>query len=342
MGVQTVPLGIGQTGYQHPVELVRNLLSGLFNKTGVLHAGDFLVTPTANAQEVSISLGKAHLLGNAASTTQGGYYAWSDAAETKVFGVPSGNPRIDALVLRVVDTQYGSDPNTPKAMWEIVAGTPAGSPAAVLDSTFAPAGVNYRPGAWFRVADVLISPGDGVVPLANITQNYQYVAMPSGDALLERRVLTSNTGTVTFTIPQSYNHLRFIVTGKSTDTSNARSALFLRYNGDSGTNYGYMTYFATDYSGAAAPGRVDQASATRALGGWVMGSSSSPFVPSNHPGHCYIDIPNYSGSTWVKSLNFQSTASGISSTGVMSNGGSVWNNQNAITSISFTTEFGSF
>lgn len=173
MGLQTVPAYIGQAAYQHPVELDRNILEGIFGRTGLMRLGDFAVAPTATAQQVSIAPGRAFLLG-AESLQQGGYVAWSDQTENKVFGPPSGQPRIDSLILRVVDTQYGSDPGAPRAEWDVVAGVASGSPSARADSDFNTGGGFYKPGAWYRVADVRINPGDTVIPGGQITHNLRY------------------------------------------------------------------------------------------------------------------------------------------------------------------------
>lgn len=174
MGLQTVPAYIGLSGYQHPVELDRNILEGIFGRTGLMRIGDFTIAPTATAQQISIQAGRAFLLG-AESAQQGGYVAWSDVAENKVFGPPSGSARIDSLILRVVDTQYGSDPGTPRAEWDIVAGVPAGSPTARPDSDFNTGGTFYKPGAWWRLADVRINVGDTVIPGGQITRFLRYV-----------------------------------------------------------------------------------------------------------------------------------------------------------------------
>ena len=179
MGLQTVPGYIGQAAYQHPVELDRNMLEGIFSRTGLMRVGDFTIAPTATAQQISITSGRAFLLG-AESLQQGGYFVWSDNTENKVFGPPSGSARIDSLILRVVDTQYGSDPGSPRAEWDIVPGVPSGSPTARPDSDFNTGGTYYKPGAWWRLADVRINPGDTVIPGGQITRFLRYVRVPGG------------------------------------------------------------------------------------------------------------------------------------------------------------------
>lgn len=179
MTLQAAPAFIGTTGYEHPVELLRNLTSALAGRrSGLFAVGDFLVSPTANTQEVSIAKGFVYLQGQE-SDAQGGYFCWSDAADTYIFPAPSAQPRIDTLVLRVIDKTYGADEADEGAYIEIIQGTPNASPVAVADSTFDTSAVNWRPGAWFRIADVRINPGDTVVPGGQIANNLKYVKTPA-------------------------------------------------------------------------------------------------------------------------------------------------------------------
>ena len=179
MGLQTVPAYIGLAGYQHPVELDRNILKGLFARTGLLRYGDFAIAPTGVAQQVSVAAGRAFLLG-VESLQQGGYVAWSDNTQNLVFGPPSGSARIDTLLLRVVDTQYGSDPGSPRAEFDIVAGVPSGSPVGRSDADFLAGGSFYKPGAWMRLAEVRINVGDTVIPGGQITSYAKYTIRSRG------------------------------------------------------------------------------------------------------------------------------------------------------------------
>jgi hypothetical protein len=174
MGLQVAPGYISQTGYNHPAELFRNITKAIWGRSGLSRPGSFVIAPTGVAQQVSISAGQAVLLGTE-NASQGAYVAWSDASENKNFAAPSGSPRIDTLLLRVEDPQYGTIPGTPGAYWDIVQGVPAGSPAIRADSEFNSGGGFYIPGAWFRAADVRINPGDTVIPGGQITPNLRYV-----------------------------------------------------------------------------------------------------------------------------------------------------------------------
>jgi hypothetical protein len=186
MGLQAVPLYIGESGFQNPVENDRNALEFLYQRTGLIRPGHFVVAPTGTARQVSVSSGGAVLLG-ADSSTQGAYLVWSDATDNYTFAAAVGNPRIDTLVMRAVDKQYGSDPGISRAEIEIVQGVAASSPVARADSYFNTGGAAYKPGAWYRLADVRINVVDGVLPAGQITQTKQYVRVGG------RNICTSTT-----------------------------------------------------------------------------------------------------------------------------------------------------
>lgn len=158
----------GVTPFQHPVELDRNLARAMFRQSGCLRGGDWTVAPTGTNQQVSISTGSGFVNGQE-SAQQGGYVGWSDASENKTFGAPSGSPRIDTLLLRAYDPQYGTLPSgTCRMQWDIVAGTPAATPAPQPDSAFISTGGQWVPGAWMKWAEVRINPGDTVIPSGQI------------------------------------------------------------------------------------------------------------------------------------------------------------------------------
>lgn len=162
MSLQVVPAYLAEPTIDHPAELDRNLLESMYRQTGRVKVGDFALTPLVGSLGLAISAGGAILVGNE-NAQQGAYFAWSDASENKSWPAPSGSPRIDALILRVVDGQYGTDPAEDTCFFEIVQGTPSGSPVQVPDSNFNLGGPNYRPGAWWRLANVRIDPTDTVI-----------------------------------------------------------------------------------------------------------------------------------------------------------------------------------
>lgn len=175
MGLQVVPGYIGQSGYNHPVELFRNLLKAQTakGKGYMSSSNDFLLTPSGASMVMNIGSGAAAILGEE-NDQQGSYFAWSNAAENLAWPAAAGQARIDSLLLRVVDTQYGTDPSPNGAYWEAVTGVPAGSPVARLDSEFLPGGGLHRPGAWWRVADVLVPSGITNLAAGTVTSYRDY------------------------------------------------------------------------------------------------------------------------------------------------------------------------
>lgn len=199
MGLQTAPGFIGAAGYAHPVELMRNLTEALTDSgTGLLKdTAGFAMTPSGSAMQLTIAPGFAVLLG-LESNSQGSYFVWSDASEVLAWPAHGGTNRMDTLLLRVIDTQYGSDADTPQAEWEIVQGTSA---TALPDSSFLAGGDHYRPGAWWRVADVLVQTTDLVMSATDIT-DYRKLAsvnlqrLNTGGMFLQRVKYTAS-GTFT-------------------------------------------------------------------------------------------------------------------------------------------------
>ena len=275
MGLKVEPAYIGQTGYLHPVELDRNLLEGIFSRTGGMRLGDFQASTGVGTRAVAISAGRAFLLG-AENAQQGGYVAWSDATETFLLAAGVGNPRIDTIVLRVIDDQYGSISGSPRAEFEVVQGVAAASPTARVDSDFNVGGSFYKPGAWWRVADCRVNVGDTTIPSGQITTNNRYVRVPGGkvmclstsrpsDPLLGDRIQEIDTGlaydydgsawvldglfyrktqrliadaaSMTFSnIPSTITKLEVLFRAKSSDNTTPRY-LVMRIDGNSTANY---------------------------------------------------------------------------------------------------------
>lgn len=162
MGLQAVPGFIyGGGTFQHPAELMRNLVEGIVGvgAKGLLAPGGFTMTPSGSVMQLTVGLGYAVIAGEE-STTQGSYFLWSNASEVLAWPAHSAQARWDTLVMRAIDKQYGADTNPEGAMWEICQGTPAGSPTKIPDVEFQSGGDFYRPGAWWRVADVLVEATD--------------------------------------------------------------------------------------------------------------------------------------------------------------------------------------
>ena len=187
MTLQAVAGFLGQSGLQHPALLYRNFAGALAGKrTGAFRYNDFALVPSGSAMSLQIAAGDAVVMGTENTTTQGGYYVWNNTNETLSWPAAAGQPRVDSLILRVIDTDYGVDAAGSKATWEIVSGTPAASPVAVADSAFAPAGAFYHPGAWWRVADFTVPASATNLAAATLDHKRKY-------ARIGRRALVLST-----------------------------------------------------------------------------------------------------------------------------------------------------
>src|SRR3954469_13008509 len=105
MTLQAVAGWLGQTGLQHPASLYRNMLAAIVGRrSGFFRYNDFTLTPSASTMQLTIGRGDAFLMGTEGVTTQGGYFVWNNADETLAFPAAVSLPRIDSLILRVIDT----------------------------------------------------------------------------------------------------------------------------------------------------------------------------------------------------------------------------------------------
>lgn len=173
MPLQIIPAYAG--GLSHPVELDRQVLQDRYRKSGMTAVGSFAMTTVPGQMALAISKGNAFLKGTE-TAQQGGYFVWSDAAQNIPWPAPSAQPRIDMLVLRVIDTQYGSDPGTSRAVWEVVQGTPAASPVAPATSVLNFGNPSYKPGAVMVRGYVRVDNGDTDLVGNTITAVNEYAA----------------------------------------------------------------------------------------------------------------------------------------------------------------------
>ena len=168
MPLNASALGVGSAGFQTLIQTDRQFVAAaLDDRVGVIGPSDFLVTPNIASHAVDVNGGRMVLAG-ANTTDQGSYFAWSEGPETIPWPAPSGQARIDTLILRVADPQYGTVTGTVGGRWDIIQGVPSASPVAKSDTQ-----INTEipvPGAWERVADIRINTADtGVIPGGQIT-----------------------------------------------------------------------------------------------------------------------------------------------------------------------------
>jgi hypothetical protein len=313
MGLQTAPGYIlkqsdGTTDFQHPIELARNLTDAMFaRRSGVLQYGDFAVTTPGSGLTVNIAAGAAAIHG-VESSTQGAYFVWSNASDAVSFGAPSASTRYDTILIRVADNQYGSIPVAPQAYFDVVAGA-SGAGAARADSFFNTGGGAYVPGAWYRLADVKIDPGDTSVAANKIFQTFNYVNGPGGLILCSstnrppgvagRKIyetdtnleyfwdlvsssykmsrpykqtidISSNTSSITFSgIPRTLRTVKVYVRARASNSATFIN-LCCQIGGDTGANYTHVYRQVNNASGSTLSG-----SGNNMLLGYIAAATSS-------------------------------------------------------------------
>ena len=148
----------------------------------------------------------------------------------------------------------------------------------------------------------------------------------NGQVLIGKLILTSATGTVSFTgISQAFNHLKMMSVVR-TDIANLVNSVAYRLNGDSGSNYSIQTS-NTSQTTVNAYASVSQTSASVGL---VQASS----IVANYPGINVVEIPSYTNSTFNKVLISSATCtSSTSAQNYHRVAGGGWNNTSAVTSI---------
>jgi len=173
---------IAPLGYPNLTETDRFQLWATMGKREGALSG-FTIAAAGSGMGVTIQPGEAIVKGDSA-TTQGAYFVWDTSVYTATLGAASAQPRIDALVLAVGDTQYGTlgtaMGGTQGPRWVVVAGTAAASPVAPLDSAIQTA---VGAGGWIRWANVRVDPGNTTVQAANITR-LAPAAIPNFPSLL--------------------------------------------------------------------------------------------------------------------------------------------------------------
>jgi len=136
----------------------------------------------------------------------------------------------------------------------------------------------------------------------------------------------------TFTVPGRRNNLRLTVTGRSSAAVD-NTPLLLRFNGVTSANYEYVQLNA--YSNAAA-GVTSLTQTSIQIGGF-MGTSAA----ANVPGSVSVIIPEYAGTTFLKTVIACGFAR-LASSPAMLNFAGLWNSTAAITGITLFLGSGNF
>jgi len=150
-----------------------------------------------------------------------------------------------------------------------------------------------------------------------------------GEFLIASQVLASPAASVTFSsIPSTYNHLRLVAVGRSSDAVEA-DVVYLQFNADTAAHYDTALFYPSSNTSASFEVEygIDQIWASD-----FPGTSAT----ANLPGMCIMDIPAYAGTTFEKfvqmAAGYMDAVAGSSPTNVWAAFG-VWRSTAAINAI---------
>ncbi len=154
--------------------------------------------------------------------------------------------------------------------------------------------------------------------------------------LIEKKTL-SGVSTVAFsTIPQSFDHLRVVIVGRSSAGSSPAVNVNAIFNSDSGANYDNNQYQKTSTGAALNNATAGLSALIAALIPWSGATAS-------YNGHGILDIFNYTDTNLFKVGRSRQATMGATSVGaswVVQDGGILWRNTAAITRIDLTLSAG--
>jgi len=163
-------------------------------------------------------------------------------------------------------------------------------------------------------------------------------------ATISEQTTTAAQTSVTFSsIPQTYQHLLLLGTGRLAETSVQSDDVQLQFNGDSGTHYGYLTIFAANAGGTMSGPSTGNGFANSSAPVFRFLASQSGAVANVGGGFAFI--PGYSGSGLNKVFYAVSGGgNGTTSFVDMRTRLGIWNPaaQAGVTSITLTAPSGGF
>jgi hypothetical protein len=169
MALRTPPSWL-QNG-SHPAENDRLSMQAIIASSGIIGSSSLAVTQAGTpAMAVQVAAGWGAVVGDY-TTNMGVYQFYNDAATqlTVTTSNPS-NPRIDRVVVTILDAYYTGASNT--VTFQVIAGTPAGSPVAPS-----------IPQNSISLATIAVAAGATSITNANITDTRTNVTtnLPVGD-----------------------------------------------------------------------------------------------------------------------------------------------------------------
>ena len=210
------------------------LYSKLFGMSGVISAGDLLVTANGTPDNtVKIALGDV-IIGNAAPSASNYYYhGWVTVQDSvTITANVSGNPRIDCIVAYVdksaVSSATSDNPSVLK--FKDVTGTPAGSPVAPNTAAIQTSVGASNP--FVVLANVNVANGFATIVTGNITDTRVFVTNDKVRATNSgNQTLSTGIGTVLTWDTETFdtNNIHSTVTNNSRHT--AQRAGYYRIEG---------------------------------------------------------------------------------------------------------------
>lgn len=155
----------------HPAENDRLSMQGIIATSGIFTSGSLAITQAASpAMSVLAASGWAAVVGDY-TTNMGVYQIYNDASTTlAVTTANPSNPRIDRVVVTVNDAFYSGVSNN--VTFQVIAGTPAGSPVAPATPVMS-----------ISLATIAVAAGATSILNANITDTRTLITtnLPVGD-----------------------------------------------------------------------------------------------------------------------------------------------------------------
>lgn len=181
------PIYIGGKSYNPQDD--RRFYGDIFSP-GVVGAGDFLVTFSATLT-VSVAAGVAYIRGGNTSD-QGIYRVRTTSANTIAVGAGAANPRLDQIILRVLDADHDAS-GVREARIEVVPGT--ATAGATLDNRTGATsltGLDEGSSSVLLIADVLVPASAGSINSSNIRDKRVW-AWIGGDTLQPYAVVSTHS-----------------------------------------------------------------------------------------------------------------------------------------------------
>ncbi len=303
----------------------------------------------------------------AASSLQGPYtYALDAVTNLTISAAHASLSRTDRICVRIRDSTFDTSGQKDSGLI-VITGTPgAGTPSVPTDATY------------YTLALIIVTAAKTSILTADISDQRLFFAAAGGTILasstvrptsptigqqiyesdtklflfwngsawvanavqqIAQQVLGSTTASVTFSsIPAYFSSLRMQISARST-ASVIWEQVNLRFNGDSGTNYHSLGFWANQSTGTSGTVTYGQNTAQTSTNiGDIYGASAGV---STVTGGITADIAHYANTSWTKNITAQfSAVNGTNFSGGERHSG--WASTSAITSITLFPATGSF